>query len=83
MHRSVSSLIRVCKGIELYGKTLGVIGTGRIGLHSVRMAKGFGMQVVAFDVYENRGGGGGVGLSATGRWKTCLPRAMPSAFMSL
>lgn len=41
------------QGIELYGKTLGVIGTGRIGLHSVRLAKGFGMQVVAFDVYEN------------------------------
>ncbi len=41
------------QGIELYGKTLGVIGTGRIGLHCVRVAKGFGMQVVAFDVYEN------------------------------
>jgi len=41
------------QGIELYGKTLGVIGTGRIGLHTVRLAKGFGMQVVAFDVYEN------------------------------
>ena len=41
------------QGIELYGKTLGVIGTGRIGLHSIRLAKGFGMQVVAFDVYRN------------------------------
>ena len=41
------------QGSELYGKTLGVIGTGRIGLHSIRLAKGFGMQVVAFDVYEN------------------------------
>ncbi len=42
------------QGIELAGKTLGVIGTGRIGLHSVRIAKGFGMQVVAYDLYENR-----------------------------
>ena len=41
------------QGLELYGKTLGVIGTGRIGLHSIRLAKGFGMQVVAFDVYAN------------------------------
>ncbi len=40
-------------GIELYGKTLGVVGTGRIGLHSVRLAKGFGMRVLAHDVLEN------------------------------
>ncbi len=37
-------------GVELYGKTLGVIGTGRIGGHSIRIGKGFGMHVVAFDV---------------------------------
>lgn len=41
------------QGIELYGKTLGVIGTGRIGLHSIRLAKGFGMQVVAHDIFES------------------------------
>jgi D-lactate dehydrogenase len=42
------------QGIELHGKTLGVIGTGRIGLHSVRIAKGFGMRVIAHDVFENQ-----------------------------
>jgi D-lactate dehydrogenase len=41
------------QGIELFGKTLGVIGTGRIGLHSARIAKGFGMRVVAHDLFEN------------------------------
>jgi D-lactate dehydrogenase len=41
------------QGVELYGKTLGVVGTGRIGLHSIRLARGFGMQVVAYDIYEN------------------------------
>jgi D-lactate dehydrogenase len=41
------------QGIELYGKTLGVVGTGRIGLHCIRIAKGFGMRVIAHDVYEN------------------------------
>ena len=41
------------QGIELYGKTLGVIGTGRIGLHSARIANGFGMRVIAYDVFEN------------------------------
>jgi D-lactate dehydrogenase len=41
------------QGVELYGKTLGVIGTGRIGLHSARIARGFGMRVVAHDLFEN------------------------------
>ncbi len=41
------------QGIELFGKTLGVIGTGRIGIHCARIAKGFGMRVVAHDVYQN------------------------------
>lgn len=41
------------KGIELRGKTLGVIGTGRIGLHCIRIASGFGMKVIAHDVAEN------------------------------
>ena len=41
------------QGIELYGKTLGLIGTGRIGLHSARIARGFGMRVVAHDLFEN------------------------------
>jgi D-lactate dehydrogenase len=40
-------------GVELFGKTLGVIGTGRIGRHSVRIGTGFGMSVVAFDIMQN------------------------------
>lgn len=40
-------------GVELYQKTLGVIGTGRIGRHSLRIGKGFGMKVMAFDVAPN------------------------------
>lgn len=38
------------RGFDLYGKTLGVIGSGRIGLHTIRIAKAFGMQVVAYDL---------------------------------
>jgi D-lactate dehydrogenase len=41
------------RGFDLMGKTIGVLGTGRIGIHVVRMAKGFGMNVVAFDPYPN------------------------------
>ncbi|MBU6501061.1 MAG: hydroxyacid dehydrogenase [Patescibacteria group bacterium] len=40
-------------GFDLAGKTLGVIGTGRIGKHAVRMGKGFGMKIVAYDVYHD------------------------------
>jgi D-3-phosphoglycerate dehydrogenase / 2-oxoglutarate reductase len=39
------------KGNELYGKTLGVIGFGRIGQLVVRRAMAFGMNVVAFDKF--------------------------------
>lgn len=39
-------------GFDLKGKTLGVVGTGHIGIHVIRMALGFGMRVVAYDVKE-------------------------------
>jgi D-lactate dehydrogenase len=38
------------RGFDLAGKTLGVIGTGGIGEHVIRIARGFGMHVVAFDL---------------------------------
>jgi D-lactate dehydrogenase len=41
------------RGFELAGKTLGVIGTGRIGRCAIRMARGFGMEVIAFDQYPD------------------------------
>lgn len=37
------------RGFDLKGKTLGVVGTGRIGRHVVRIAKGFEMNVIAHD----------------------------------
>ncbi len=38
-------------GVELHGKTLGIIGLGRIGSTVARMAKGFNMHIVAHDPY--------------------------------
>ena len=38
-------------GVELNGKTLGVVGLGRIGKHVSQIARGFGMQIVAFDPF--------------------------------
>lgn len=41
------------RGVDLKGKTLGVVGTGRIGKESVKIAKGFGMRVIAYDPYPD------------------------------
>lgn len=38
-------------GVEVHGKTLGVIGIGRIGSLAAKMAMGLGMKVVAYDPY--------------------------------
>jgi D-3-phosphoglycerate dehydrogenase / 2-oxoglutarate reductase len=38
-------------GTELYGKTLGLVGAGRIGGEVARRARAFGMRVIAFDPY--------------------------------
>ncbi|KKP59434.1 MAG: D-isomer specific 2-hydroxyacid dehydrogenase NAD-binding protein [Candidatus Magasanikbacteria bacterium GW2011_GWC2_34_16] len=42
------------RGIDLKGKTIGVIGTGRIGMHVVEIAKGFEMNVLGFDPFPNK-----------------------------
>jgi D-lactate dehydrogenase len=41
------------EGTDIKGKTLGVVGTGSIGLHVIRTAIGFGMNVIAYDVKPN------------------------------
>jgi D-lactate dehydrogenase len=37
------------RGFDLRGKTLGVVGAGRVGLHVIRIGVGFGMHVIAYD----------------------------------
>lgn len=41
------------KGFEINGKTIGIVGYGRIGQALGRMAIGMGMKVVAYDVFRN------------------------------
>ena len=40
-------------GINFYGKTAGIIGTGKIGAAMARICRGFGMRVIAYDKYPN------------------------------
>lgn len=41
------------EGWDIKGKTLGVVGAGSIGSHVIKIAKGFGMNVLAFDLHKN------------------------------
>ncbi len=43
-------------GFDLHGKTVGVIGTGKIGSVFIEICKGFGMRVIAYDVAETNDG---------------------------
>lgn len=42
-------------GFDLYGKTVGIIGTGKIGRVFTDICRGFGMKVLAYDKYEAAG----------------------------
>lgn len=41
-------------GFDLFGKTLGVIGTGKIGKNVIRIATGFGMKVLGYDAFPDQ-----------------------------
>ena len=43
-------------GFDLHGKTAGVIGTGKIGRIFVDICRGFGMKVIAYDLYPSDNG---------------------------
>jgi len=42
------------RGIDLEGKNLGIIGTGKIGIQVIKRAHAFDMHILAHDVYQNK-----------------------------
>ena len=42
------------KGFDLKGKTIGIVGMGHIGQHVARIARGFEMNVLAYDINEDK-----------------------------
>ncbi|MBS6022200.1 MAG: 2-hydroxyacid dehydrogenase [Haemophilus haemolyticus] len=40
-------------GFNMHGRTVGVIGTGKIGIAVIRILKGFGMNILAYDPFKN------------------------------
>lgn len=51
---SICLLPHTIRGVDLCGKTLGVVGTGKIGKRVIAIARGFGMNVIAYDMYEDK-----------------------------
>ncbi len=45
--------LRGLRGVNFYQKTAGIVGTGKIGAAMCRICRGFGMKVIAYDVYQN------------------------------
>ena len=60
-------------GFDLFGKTVGVVGTGKIGETFCRIMLGFGCKVLAFDVFENQA------LITEGVTYTTLPELLQQA----
>ncbi len=42
------------RGFDIKGKTIGIIGTGHIGIHFIRMLQGFDANIIAYDPYPNK-----------------------------
>lgn len=41
-------------GFDIHGKTIGVVGTGRIGQAFIQLCSGFGVNIIAYDPYPNK-----------------------------
>lgn len=54
---------RGLQGFDLYGKTIGIIGGGKIGLTVARIAKGFEMNILVADPHENEESSKEIGFS--------------------
>lgn len=44
-------------GFDLHGKTVGVVGTGKIGRAFIEICRGFGMKALCYDLYPDKAGG--------------------------
>ncbi|KAF2398891.1 phosphoglycerate dehydrogenase [Trichodelitschia bisporula] len=62
-------------GVELKGKTLAIVGAGKVGLTVARIANGFGMNIIAYDPYANRA----LAAAASVTLKDTLDELLPAA----
>jgi D-3-phosphoglycerate dehydrogenase / 2-oxoglutarate reductase len=59
-------------GVELYNKTLGIVGLGRIGSNVAIRAKSFGMKIIAYDPYIKKSKADSLGVSLYDRLEDLL-----------
>jgi len=63
------------EGVELHGKTLGIVGLGRVGVLVAQRALAFGMQLVAFDPYVSTDRARQLGVSLVGSLEDLVRQA--------
>lgn len=51
------------RGSDLHGKTMGIVGTGKIGKNAAKLARAFGMRVIAYDRFPDNEFAGKEGVS--------------------
>lgn len=51
--RDFNMSIQGLMGVTLHGRTAGVVGTGKIGQAMIKILQGYGMKILAYDVYPN------------------------------
>lgn len=54
------------QGFDLAGKTIGIVGTGSIGRHAARIARGFDMEVLAYDIAPDEAAAREIGFTYVG-----------------
>ena len=80
--KSGSWLKKELEGVELNGKTLGIIGYGRIGMEMGKRAAAFGMNVIAYDPFISEddikaGGGEWVSIQELYEWSDFISLHLP------
>jgi D-3-phosphoglycerate dehydrogenase len=70
------------EGVELYGKTLGIVGYGRIGVEVGRRASAFGMNIIAYDPFIEeaaiqQGGAESVSIQDLFQWSDFITLHLP------
>ena len=70
-------------GFDLHKKTVGIIGTGKIGAAFSRIMKGFGCNLVAYDIYENTSLINEIGITYTTLQNLCNQSDVVAVFCPL
>lgn len=66
LQRDFRADVQGLRGIDIFRKTIGIVGTGRIGKNFGRMCTGFGVTLLAYDVYPDTHWAADVGAQYVG-----------------